>query len=266
MDPGPIPSHLPKLSWAEENLIALIMPVMRLTMTNKGTIGYKGNVINIPQDISSFAESLPRHPCELPEIIIRRQGLNPSDHEDYQVNAHNVRTWLLFLKQNHPDYRDIRLNEENLAALPISGSIFNHIEVVDLHENNDPDAEDIDPEPAVGPNAEPELEQRIHATFIPVAPTDGQTETAAILNVLRAVGQTAQQQTQRDPEPGNTTLDDHVQPSQPIIQHPHQNWTNPANESIPRLASKCFPTLFPFGKGDVWNSRHTKVSRNFMSY
>ncbi len=40
-----------------------------------GQYGYKGhNIINLPQDITTFATSLPRRPSDLDILLVRREG------------------------------------------------------------------------------------------------------------------------------------------------------------------------------------------------
>ena len=42
----------------------------------QGQYGYTGHVINMPQDLSVFATSLPRLPFELDVMIVRKKGLS----------------------------------------------------------------------------------------------------------------------------------------------------------------------------------------------
>eukprot|EP00957_Ditylum_brightwellii_P075895 5768634-Ditylum_brightwellii.AAC.1 len=49
-----LPHHLPKLSEIKEMLIAYVCPVMKTYRLKGGTIGYKGNVLSIEQDIGGL--------------------------------------------------------------------------------------------------------------------------------------------------------------------------------------------------------------------
>ena len=53
----------------EEMLISAVMPIMSVY---KGQYGYSGHVVNLPQDVASFAQSLPRLPSELDVIVVAR--------------------------------------------------------------------------------------------------------------------------------------------------------------------------------------------------
>ncbi|CAG8503777.1 4193_t:CDS:2 [Paraglomus occultum] len=62
MDPGDIPEELQDLTEIEEMLIARAFTVMSIYRLRGGQYGYRGNVVNFPQDICEFATRLPRHP------------------------------------------------------------------------------------------------------------------------------------------------------------------------------------------------------------
>jgi hypothetical protein len=88
---------LPQLSQAEEMLIALAMPIMKVYRLKGGQRGFKGNVINLPQDIAAMAQALPRLPGELPMIVVRRHlSADPADYKDFQV-----RNWSLKQFSSH---------------------------------------------------------------------------------------------------------------------------------------------------------------------
>ncbi len=53
MDPGPVPVKLQGLTQVEEMLISAVMPMMMLYRLPHGQYGYRGHIINLPQDISS---------------------------------------------------------------------------------------------------------------------------------------------------------------------------------------------------------------------
>ena len=58
------------LSQAEEMLISRVMPLMSIYRLPHGQHGYKGQVINLPQDIITFAISLPRLPSSYEETRV----------------------------------------------------------------------------------------------------------------------------------------------------------------------------------------------------
>eukprot|EP00957_Ditylum_brightwellii_P197670 15059486-Ditylum_brightwellii.AAC.1 len=52
------PHHLPNFSKTKEMLIALIYSVMKIYWPKGGTVGYKGDVLNIEQDIDGLVSSI----------------------------------------------------------------------------------------------------------------------------------------------------------------------------------------------------------------
>ena len=60
MDPGSVPAELLGLSQTAEMLIARCCPIMRVIHLKGGQLGYGGHVVNVAQDISTFAATLPR--------------------------------------------------------------------------------------------------------------------------------------------------------------------------------------------------------------
>ena len=55
-------------------LISAVLPIMSLYQLPHGQYAYNGHVINLLQDVASFANSLPRLPTELDVIIVRNEG------------------------------------------------------------------------------------------------------------------------------------------------------------------------------------------------
>ena len=65
-------------------LISAVMPIMSVYRLPQGQYGYSGHVINLPQDVATFAQSLPRLPRELDVIVVRKEGANHT-HHDFRV-------------------------------------------------------------------------------------------------------------------------------------------------------------------------------------
>ena len=71
MDPGEVPDELQGLTEIEEMLIAQVFTVMTVYRLRGGQNGYRGNVINFPQDIKGFTDRLPRNPTSLDVLVVR---------------------------------------------------------------------------------------------------------------------------------------------------------------------------------------------------
>ena len=70
MDPGALPLQLQGPTDIEKMLIARACPIMCVYRKNGGQRGYRGHVLNLPQDIQGFRNRLPRNIAHLPYLII----------------------------------------------------------------------------------------------------------------------------------------------------------------------------------------------------
>ena len=50
----------------------------------QGQFGCSGHVINLPQDVANFVDTLPRMSSQLDSVVVRREG-NAGSHEDVKV-------------------------------------------------------------------------------------------------------------------------------------------------------------------------------------
>ena len=77
-------TQLQGLTQVEEMLISAVLPIMTIYRLPHGQYGYSGHVINLPQDITSFANELPRLPSELDVIVVSKEGVSET-HQDFRV-------------------------------------------------------------------------------------------------------------------------------------------------------------------------------------
>ena len=143
-------------------LIAQVFTVMTVYRLRGGQNGYRGNVINFPQDIKGFTDRLPRNPTSLDVLVVRRQSANePTAFRDFVVRRGKVASALLWLKRNNRYYKDIIINDKILQSLPEDGSIFNMLPQLQNDQSVDENSDDI--------NIENE-EAAISRTFVPLLP------------------------------------------------------------------------------------------------
>ncbi len=105
-------------------LVSAVIPMMSLYQLPHGQYGYKGHIVNLPQDVASFARSLPRLPQDLDVLIIRKEGAAQT-HRDFRVHRSRVLNALQWLIANNAYYRHIQLHQEALSLLPEDGDISN---------------------------------------------------------------------------------------------------------------------------------------------
>ena len=102
-------------------LISAVLPIMSLYKLPHEQYAYSGHVINLPQDVASFANSLPRLPNELDVIIVRNEGAAES-HRDFRVRSAVMLRALQWLIDNKY-FRNVRINPEALTMLPEDGDL-----------------------------------------------------------------------------------------------------------------------------------------------
>jgi len=122
----------------EEMLISAVMPIMSVYRLPQGQYGYSGHVINLPQDVASFVQSLPRLPSELDVIVVRKEGANQT-HRDFRVRRGVVHRALQWLVLHNMYYRaqGVTIDTSALAQLPQDGSVSNLVSVTDTSMSPD---------------------------------------------------------------------------------------------------------------------------------
>src|SRR5581483_4523617 len=160
MDPGKVPDELKALTEIEQMLISQVFTVISVYRLRGGQTGYRGNVINFPQDVLGFTSRLPRNPSTLDVLVVRRQSPNdPNAFRDFAVRRSKVGRALIWLKENNNYYRDITIDQEILNSLPENGSIINMLPQIQ-DEQSEEEGEDVnDNEDKV-----------VSRTFVPLLP------------------------------------------------------------------------------------------------
>ncbi len=216
------------LSQAEEMLISTVMPLMSIYRLPHGQYGYKGHVINLPQDVTSFASSLPRNTKNLDVLIVRKHG-SDNTHKDFRVRRSVVLHALLWLKQHNKYYRDVTIDMEEVKQLPIDGNLSNITTIEDASikiEDKSQQQEEND-----------ESYQEL-GSFVPITVQKGTEEET----VKKSINE------RQKPHPDN------------IIPWPSRGDT-PINEFVTEGYISCaFPTLFPTGNGDFLAPRQRTVT------
>ena len=110
------------LTQVQEMLISAVLPIMSLYKLPHGQYAYSGHVINLPQYVAAFANSLPRLPSELDVIIVRKEGATNS-HRDFHVRRAAVLHALQWLVANSKYYHNIHINLEAVVTMPEDGEL-----------------------------------------------------------------------------------------------------------------------------------------------
>ncbi len=231
MDPGIVPEQLKGLTQVEEMLISRVCPIMRVYRKHGGQRGYKGHVLNLPQDVQSFLNRLPSQVADVPVMVVRRHGADDT-HKDFTVRRHRDLEALLWLKTNNPFFKDIEIDRQVIQSLPANGVPDELRYVID---DNEPSvhAENEGPpqEPTMCANAS--VEELIlgndSSSFIPM-----------------------RQRQRKDGAAIQDAVNDSLMLVDPLDWPSTEG--NVVNEfKTDGLATMAFPTLFPYGKGDPTN-------------
>ncbi len=138
-----------------------------------GQHGYRGNVINFPQNVQEFVTHLPRHPTLLDVLVICRQFASnlaaSTAFRQFNVRRTKVARALLWLKKNNRYYSDIIINNEVLQSLPVDGPIDDQLQKSQMN------AEEFDDEG--------NEDSVITRTFVSILPS-AHSENVAIKNTL----------------------------------------------------------------------------------
>jgi hypothetical protein len=120
MIPSSVPNELQNLTQIEEMLIARALPIMRIYIKPGGQRGFSGHCINLPQNVTELATSLPRYSKDLAVIIVKVKG-KENTFRDVKVRKQKVHNALVWLINNNPHYSELRINGEALNLLPENG-------------------------------------------------------------------------------------------------------------------------------------------------
>ncbi len=132
MDPWPSLEHLKisKLNNIEQMLIATVHSFIQVHCIEGGGIGYKGQVLNVEQDVDFLVDQLLLLPNEIPCFIVRKPNqVYPNGFCDFEVNRKKIIVWLQFLHTNYSHYVHINIDAaiKKAMQLPENGSIAGDI-------------------------------------------------------------------------------------------------------------------------------------------
>ena len=109
-------------------LISSVIPMMSMYRLPHGQLGYNGHLVNLPQHITTFVNSLPRHPNDLDIIIVRQEHSNNS-HHDFQVRRSKVLDALNWLIANNVYFSHVTVTDNNVASSREYSSVCRYIDL-----------------------------------------------------------------------------------------------------------------------------------------
>jgi hypothetical protein len=244
---GDPPEELRDLNWLEELLIARAHLVGRIVRLEERTatsyFSLKGHTVILPQDTTRLLDLLPMPLSLLPDFVrvvwVGRESLNSNRlRSHFTVRTSKVLKALLWLCQNHEDYRHVRIDEERIAA-------WNATEVaVDLMQSishvSDPSTEDASRSgfATEDPDSD-EIEGDIPSTVSGMIDVNNTTTSPDTTTLLRAA-----QIREQMPHSASNIMVNVVTGS--IIMNDRYD---------PTYFTSAFPTLFLYGTGKHLDNR-----------
>ncbi|EAQ85210.1 hypothetical protein CHGG_09224 [Chaetomium globosum CBS 148.51] len=138
LDFGAVPPELPQLEPLEELFIARV----HVSVNVRGQqYKYRGHVVHFLRDVGKVYSELPLLSKDLDIVILRPRGSEGVEQMDrqfrnrFRVCRAAVETWLRFLADNHPGYRNFTWNYDNLSQLPEDGDVFDQLNIHEVAES-----------------------------------------------------------------------------------------------------------------------------------
>uniref|UniRef100_A0A9J7WX60 ATP-dependent DNA helicase n=1 Tax=Cyprinus carpio carpio TaxID=630221 RepID=A0A9J7WX60_CYPCA len=235
----PIPTELSSLNSLEQHLIGMNIPFMKmLALPRGGQNGICGPVVCIPSNVSEVVNVLPRSENDFMIPIKLKRKLTYKGHYEYKfVNSDKIKTALTYLKENNKWYTDVEFNKTWINPLSKIEE-----EMTDKTENNDMDLDNcedmrINEEQNIDNDDNELSDETLH---------DRQQHGLFMDSCLQPV------------DIAQEVLDQHFDG---IMSLAPAEGNNPVRMLMDETnEAKCFPVLFPKGKGTFHDSRSEKLT------
>lgn len=139
VNPGDVPVALQGLSFIEKRVMSRIHIVMSIFQFKHGQYGYKGHIVNSPQDVQEVATNLP---CKIADLkgVVCDCAKGTAGYKDFDIHRQKVLDALVCLKEINPFYKHIVIDYGNLECLPECGNVFDEL---DCQEGSDDDETNV---------------------------------------------------------------------------------------------------------------------------
>jgi hypothetical protein len=136
MDPGDVPAYLPKLSQAEEMLIARAHVHVEVKRVRGHQYQYTGHTVCFMNNTTKLYDTLPLLPRQLDLLLLRpnqscdEPQIRRQFVKDLKVKRSNVVQWLHYLKGHSPVYRDVHVDFNIASQLPEDGDLLDQVTTI----------------------------------------------------------------------------------------------------------------------------------------
>jgi len=254
MDPGVVDPALPVLTQTEEMLIARVHVYVEVRQVRGQQYRYTGNVVNFYRKNTTVFAKLPQLPRNIEVLVLKPSNTNSNNRlqrqfsRDHRVRRSCIYQWLVYLKANHPGYRDVDIDTDTLNQLPEDGDVSDQLPTLEVDPlQAEQAAPVVDP---VGPQL-PQEEELDAAALAELAELDDDVEYSAIPDIRPDISDLEYLR-------GASGADAADWPalSIPSIRATPINEYNASDKTL----SLAFPTLYPTGAADFNCPRQRTVS------
>ena len=125
----------------EKAVIAQIQVVHVSKILKFGQMSFSGHTLFVSRKLDTYKlqKTLPLLPEEISVVVIKRRGSNGSFHS-LHCRRHIVQKALQWLVEHAPAYKDVIIDPERLAKLPVNGDL--NVSVFELNNDSPKDTED----------------------------------------------------------------------------------------------------------------------------
>jgi hypothetical protein len=233
-----VPPELKNCYHAEHMLLQLASPFIPLHHIKNGTLGVRGHTCAFPQDVASFAKTLPRLPRDTTVLKVLHSfqkeigSTKQSVNKTFRVRKKVVLEALYWLKKHNYLYEHIEIDESNLDWIDGDEADLDYYvkEIVDDYDPTDVDDND-DKGPSVDQTTVPREEADEDVTAIGVVVEDSP--------LIQSENDRQVQQALQDVKEAKVNFPD-------IDASPISEW-----DKTQKIMCMAFPWLFPGGIGDV---------------
>ena len=158
------------------------MPIMVIYKLPHGQLGYSGHVLNLPQNVTEFATTLPCSPSDIDVPIVQKEGAQGS-HQDFRMRRNVVQSALEWLMSHNLYYRNFTLDRQTLQDLP-EDAILSELPTFTTNSH-------LSDEPAADCAIEDFTNDHLQGSFIPVNPcrmTEHETVQQSVMHRLHHQG------------------------------------------------------------------------------
>lgn len=234
---GAVPAELKELTTVEKSMISIYSSVTKASIQSGKHFHTKGaTTYTIVNDLTSVANTLPRKPDIDSFAILKRKRNGYNSSKEFTFRPSRVKDALLWLKLHNHLYKDVKLNWYHDVAFTWADSTRNDVPCLEL-DSDDEEGIDIELGEALDERVSTNSGTSGNDTEV-LAMTESTIVDSALQemrDIIKANGNVPAMPI----ENASDTVAVMTDAFQFVTPYKNPQW----------FLSKCFPTLFPYGRG-----------------